>query len=158
MKVLRLGKDPMDTYSSPIEIKKTKLSRIFSMKPREIPEKPGRSLSVAWDSRIPLVPNFKNRYSYIVTFDGIGNIAGNHYHVKKEELFIPIEGRLKIMLEDRRTKEKEQITISAKEHKIIYIPTNIAHVVMADSNPAILLVIATYPDSKEDELKYNVSE
>jgi oxalate decarboxylase/phosphoglucose isomerase-like protein (cupin superfamily) len=148
------GYDPMDTYSVPIKVEKTKLSKIFHMKPRELPEKPGRSLSVFWDSRASFPNDFENEYSYTVTFTEVGNKAGNHYHHKKQELFSPIIGKVKIILEDPETKRKEEIIISADEHKIVFVPPKIAHVVIAESNPAILLVIATSAGTVEDEYPY----
>ena len=150
------GKDPMDVYSKPIGVTKTKLTKIFKMKAREIPEKPGRSLVITWDKRLPLVEGFENSYSYLVTFAGKGNLAGNHYHKEKTELFTPVIGDFTIILEDIETKEREEITISTKDHPVVYIPKGIAHTVVADSDIAVLLVTASYPGTEGDEFPYKL--
>lgn len=153
---LAFGKDPMDVYSKPIGITETKLSRMFQMQAREKPEKPGRSLSVVWDARIPLIGGFENKYSYLVSFTKKGNLAGNHYHRHKQELFIPVVDDFVIILEDVETKEREELTISTKDHSVIYIPTRIAHTVVADSDTAVLLVIASSPGTEGDEFAYKL--
>lgn len=77
------GSDPMDVYSKSPGLTNTKFGQIFKMQVRENPDKPGRSVAVVWDERISLIKDFQNRYSYLVTFSGIGKIAGNHYHKYK---------------------------------------------------------------------------
>lgn len=150
------GDDPIDIYSSPVEIQKTKLSKLFILQPRETKEKPGRKLSVVWDARKPLVPRFANNYSYYVTFKTKGNIAGNHYHKKKEELFYAVNGELTVFLEDGHTKMKEEIRLLSTKHQALFIPKNISHMVRADTDNAILLVIATASGVTSDEFKYKI--
>mgnify|MGYP001567053970 CR=1 FL=1 len=154
MNSISFGKDPDDIYSTPIGTRQTNLSKIFLMKPRENPEKPGRKLSVVWDSRVPLVEGFENNYTYTVEFANIESVAGNHYHKKKKELFYPVVGDFDVILEDIETKEKEQLTLSSKDHRVLLVNPPTAHVVIAKTHPAILLVTATYPNNKEDEFKY----
>lgn len=149
-----LGPDPMDIYSEPIEEIETKLAKIFEIKVRQSPDKPGRSLSVLWDIRSPLIPGFENNYDYLVTFDKKGERAGGHYHDVKQELFIPVVGQVRILLEDINTKEKEEITLNYKDHKILYVKPNIAHTVIADSDISSLLVIASFPNNLMDENPY----
>jgi len=156
-KLPKLGPDPMDIYSYPINQKKTKLATIFQIKPREIPEKPGRSLSVVWDKRLPLIEGFENNYDYIVTFKNKGEKAGNHYHNSKQELFTPVIGQVKVILEDINTKETEEIIMDSKNHQILYVPPNIAHTVVADSDVCALLVIASFPNNLADEEPYQLS-
>lgn len=156
-KFVKLGSDPMDIYSNPMKIIKTKLSQLFQMQVREAPEKPGRMLGVTWDSRIPLVKGFTNEYSYIVNFKLIGNAAGNHYHLKKQELLYPLIGSFKVILEDINTKEKEEFELNADLHQALYFPTKIAHVIIAQTNPAIFLITANYPASEEDEFPYELA-
>lgn len=157
MQISNLGSDPMDVYSCPVKEIKTKLSRLFQMKVRETPEKPGRALEVVWDNRIPLVKGFENKYSYIVNFKIVGNAAGNHYHLKKQELLFPLIGSFRVILEDIQTKEREEIELDSSQHQTIYFPTKIAHVVIAQTNPAIFLVTANYPANEEDEFPYKLA-
>ena len=69
-------------------------------------------------------------HSYIVT------IAQNchramHYHQMKEEWLALASGRIKIILEDINTKERQVKILeeNSKDYSIIYIPPKIAHVV-----------------------------
>ncbi len=156
MNAPRLSSDPMDIYSKPVNETKTKLSRLFQMKVRETLDKPGRALGVVWDSRTPLVKGFENNYSYIVNFKVVGNAAGNHYHHKKQELLYPLLGSFKVILEDIQTKEREEIELNADQHQAIYFPPKIAHVIVAQTNPAIFIVTANYPASEEDEFPYKL--
>lgn len=156
MRLPELGPDPMDVYSNPVSRVETKLATIFTIKPRESVDKPGRSLSVVWDRRNPFVKDFENNYDYVVTFEKKGEQAGNHFHHSKQELFTPIIGQIKVILEDVNTKEREEITINAKDHQILYVPTNIAHTVVADSDICALLVIATFPNNQADEESYQL--
>lgn len=156
MKLPKLGPDPMDIYSQPISQEKTKLAVIFTIKTRESIDKPGRSLSVVWDKRHPFIKGFENNYDYVVTFKGKGQKAGNHYHNSKQELFTPVVGQIKVILENIKTKEKEEIKLSSKDHKILYIPPNTAHTVVADSDVCVLLVIASFPNNLADEEHYQI--
>jgi dTDP-4-dehydrorhamnose 3,5-epimerase-like enzyme len=148
------GKDPMDQYSVPLESQETKLGHLFKLQPRQKPEKPGRTLKVLWDERSPLIEGFQNRYSYIVSFDSEGNTAGNHYHEKKQEIFIPLEGVLRVVLENIETKEREEVEISSSEHLAFFVPSRIAHAVTSKSESAILLVTASSAGTEEDEFPY----
>jgi len=152
----KFGSDPIDQYSKPVGETKTKLARVFTMSVREKPEKPGRSLAINWDQRSPLVEGFKNRYSYTVKLWIKGNLAGNHYHKRKKELFFPVVGDFIILLEDIDTKEDEEIKLCESEHQVIFIPTKVAHTVIAQSDNAVLLVVATYPGTEEDEFPYKL--
>jgi len=156
MKLPKLGPDPMDVYSSPVCNLKTKLATIFEIKPRQFPEKPGRSLSVVWDKRTPLIKGFENNYDYIVSFGKKGEKAGNHYHHSKPELFIPVVGKFKIILEDIKTKVREEIFLKNGDNQILYIPPEIAHVVIAESKICSLLILATFPNNQSDEEKYQL--
>jgi dTDP-4-dehydrorhamnose 3,5-epimerase-like enzyme len=156
MKLPKIGPDPMDIYSLSVSNTKTKLATIFEIKPREVPEKPGRSLSVVWDKRVPFIEGFENNYDYIVAFKKKGEKAGNHYHYSKQELFVPIVGKFKIILEDIKTKVREEIFIKNGDNQILYIPPKIAHVVIAESEICSLLVLATFPSNQSDEEKYQL--
>lgn len=142
--------------SSAFTISKTKLSKIFTMQVRENPDKPGRSISDIWDINKPLLKDFENNYSYIVTLREKGNIAGNHYHEKKQELIYPIAGTLTVALENIESKQKEEISFEAAKHQVVYFPTGIAHAIRAETKNAIFLVVATSAEAEEDVLCYKV--
>lgn len=150
--------DPMDTYSRPIRIKRSGLTKIFYMKPRCNPQKPGRALVVTHDDRCPLIKGFDLHYSYYVHFFKKGSIAGNHYHHKKEELFIPIKGSFTVLLEDIGTKKREKITIDSKNFPVMYIKKKVAHKVVSLKKDSVLLVMATYAGTVGDEYHYEIKK
>lgn len=142
--------------SSILAISKTKLSKIFTMQARESPEKPGRSIMDIWDIRKPLLKGFENNYSYFVTFREKGNIAGNHYHEKKQELIYPIMGTFTVVLENIESKEREGISLETAKHQVVYFPAKIAHAIRAETEKAIFLVVATSAETEEDVIAYKV--
>lgn len=131
------------------------LGKKYQIPPRNDPEKPGRTLTVIWDDLSPLKPKFKNKFSYQVLFEKRGNIAGNHIHKKKSEIFIPTKGSFRVFLFDPIAQTKESVTLKTGE--ALYVPARIAHVVIAKSKGAILTVIANHRNEGSDEFKYLIS-
>lgn len=152
MKPPKLGNDPTDFLSEPTSVIKTKLTQIFEIPIRRSAEKPGRELTVTWDERKPLIKDFSNRYSYVVNFTKRGNLAGNHYHHHKQELFTPLVGEAKIILENVDSKIREELQLHPGQ--VVYIPANTAHVVISESEVMLLYVSATYPNNEQDEFPY----
>lgn len=150
------GQNSMDTYSVPLEEHTTKLGKIFKMKERANPEKPGRTLSVMWDLRNPLIPDFVNRYSYLVRFAKPRGKAGNHYHQKKHELYFAVRGDFTVILENTTTKEREEITLREGDNQFLYVKPPIAHLVISKSEDGALLVMASAPEVTTDEYHYNI--
>lgn len=150
------GNDPLDEYSKPVSERSTKLAKIFTLKERAKPEKPGRAVSILWDERLPLVEGFTNRYSYIVRFTEKGGIAGNHYHKQKHELYFAVHGSFKVILEDIDTKVREEHTLSEGDNTFLYVRPRCAHAVISNSEKDVLLVIASSPERVSDEFAYPV--
>jgi dTDP-4-dehydrorhamnose 3,5-epimerase-like enzyme len=150
--------DPMDKFSRPYKKVDYKLGTMFYMEPRKNPDKPGRELIVAYDDRFPLLPDFELHYSYFVRFFKQGNLAGNHYHHKKRELFIPIQGDFTVILENIETKEQEKIALKQPDYSILYVNSKTAHVVLSDTDNSTLLVIATSPNNEADEYSYVINQ
>ena len=150
--------DPMDQFSKPREVQRTELASIFYMNVRNSPAKPGRSLLVTHDSRTPLIEGFTCRYSYAVRFDHAGDAAGGHFHRSKEELFVPMVGTFRILLEDPVSKKQEAHSVSALSPQILHIRTGVAHKVIALEPGAVLLVHATAPNLESDEFNYVLTE
>lgn len=147
--------DPNDIYSQPRSQKSTKLAQLITLNPRIKPEKPGRELVVAFDDRYPYIENFSNRYSYFVKFNSSNTFAGNHYHIKKEELFIPVLGDFEVKLE--KNDKKENIFLSAKRNECLYIMPKVAHKVISKESGNILLVVASSANTKDDEFEYIIN-
>ncbi len=137
--------------SIPTKEKVTKLSKIFYFKPRKKPGKLGRELVVAYDERFPFVRNFKNRYTYYVKFNKKNDFAGNHYHLEKEEIYIPIRGDFFVILKMGNT--QETIQLSSKKYMALKISVGVSHKVTSKGKGNILLVLANNHDSEEDNIE-----
>ncbi len=150
--------DPMDQFSIPIKDQETKLGHLFFLEPRNHPDKPGRSLRVIFDNRLPLVEGFVPNYAYTVTLKKSGSLAGNHYHRANAELHYPLTGTFEIHLEDPTTKEGEIFRLNSANHTVLLIKAGIAHKVISKSENSQLLVIATNPHINSDEYHYDLGE
>lgn len=111
---------------------------------------------VAFDERFPVVDGFDLKYLYVVNFFQANNWAGNHYHKKKEEIFLPLRGDFLIKLKSVESGICEEVKISASEHHALYIDTKVAHKVMSLGDNGCLLVAATSPNSDGDEFQFEL--
>ena len=74
------------------------------------------------------------------------------------EIFFGISGRMTVLLEHRKTKERETFTLDGEEHTALYIPAGLAHAVRAESADAVLLVTSSAPDiTGTDEFQYQMT-
>ena len=147
---------PIEEYSKPTKVEQRKLCTLYYLKVRSKPIKPERELFIAYDECHPQVDGFKVRYVYVVRFFEKGNEAGNHYHVKKDEIMIPINGNMSICLEDILTKETETIAISSAKPIAVRVKPKIAHKVVSKKQGDTLLVLSSTPSADEDEFEYKV--
>lgn len=145
-------KEFIDQFSIPNKVIKTKLTRLFELKIKNVKEKPGRSLTVLYDKRNPLREKFKLNYSYIVDIEK-EKFAGGHYHKIKKEFFFPINGEFLVYLCDVKTKRWEKIIL--KRPYLLYIPSFVAHKVYSQKG-GTLLVLASYFESEKDEFKFEI--
>lgn len=95
---------------------------------------------------------------YFVTFSKKGIVRGNHYHKKWHEWFGIIEGKVKVVVEDVRTKKRKQITLSAKKDRYVRIETGpyIAHAIVSLSKNASLLSYADTEWNTKDTHHYKL--
>jgi len=142
--------DSLDQYSLPVKSELTKLSTIYWLNSRD--SKKGRRFTPVYDQRFPL--KFRMEYGYISKFLEKNNASGNHYHLVKQEILIPLQGEFEIRLEDIKTKDKEMIKLNSEENKAIYIKTGISHKIVSKDTTGILLVLASAPSSLQDEFEY----
>jgi quercetin dioxygenase-like cupin family protein len=143
--------------SRPLKMIKCRFGTLFFLRPRRNPQKPGRVLVVAFDERLPLVKRFKCYYVYYVHFLKQGNIAGNHYHRKKNEIFVPVSGNFKVDLERVRPYSIRE-HIGLHPYQALHIPHGIAHRVEAVNDNAVLVVLATSPNDEDDEFHFSIHE
>lgn len=89
-----------------------------------------------------------------------GASVGNHYHEQREEWLIPLKGNGKIILENILNKERKTIPLNeGKDYARVIIPQYFAHVVLNNSNSALLIMeYSTKPfdQNKEDKILYEV--
>ncbi len=104
--------------------------------------------------------NAKKKFGqiYFVTFSKKGVVRGNHYHKKWHEWFGIVEGKVKVVIEDVRTKKRKQITLSAEKDKYVRIETGpyIAHAIKSLTNKAVLLSYADTSWNKNDTHHYQL--
>lgn len=81
---------------------------------------------------------------YFVTFNKKGVVRGNHYHKKWHEWFGVVTGRVKVVLEDVRTGERDELVLSAAKDRYVRLETGpyIAHAIISLTNTASLLSYA----------------
>ncbi|MEI7579798.1 MAG: WxcM-like domain-containing protein [bacterium] len=142
----------LDYFSKPISKEPTKLAMIFTLNPRD--SKKGRLFIPIFDQRFPLV--FDVKYAYISKFLELNNISGNHYHLIKQEILIPLNGKYEITLEQVETKVQETILMNSDNNQAIYIPVKISHKVKSLESSGVMLVLASNPSSEQDEIEYNL--
>lgn len=86
-----------------------------------------------------------------------GQAKGGHYHPKAVEWFTIIEGCAVLKLEDVETHERKEIEMSLKNTITVFIPNNVAHTVVNNSNKDFILL--AYTDKfydPTDTIEYNI--
>ena len=144
----------MDEYSQPLKIGKRELFILYYLRPRR--KMAGRELIVANDKRFPFHPGFENQYTYVVKFFQKGNCAGNHYHLHKEEIMLPLDGKFEIQVEDTKTKKQDRFLIDSKDNVAFRVACGISHAVRSLDNTGILLVTSTTPSQESDDFYYPI--
>ena len=72
-----------------------------------------------------------------------GQAKGGHYHPEAVEWFTVIQGRAILKLEDIYTHECRDILMSLDDAITVFIPNNVAHVVVNDSDEDFILLAYT---------------
>ena len=72
-----------------------------------------------------------------------GQSKGGHYHPKAVEWFTIIEGSAILKLEDINTHERKDIEMSLEKAITVFIPNNVAHVVVNNSDKDFILLAYT---------------
>lgn len=124
--------------SQPSRVVSSELATIFYMPIRQNPEKPGRTLEVAYDAISPLIESFRPNYIELVRFEKPGIAAGNHFHSQRSELMIAVTGELQVALEDVQTQAQQIVELGDGEYAILYVRAGVAHAVTALSTDATL--------------------
>lgn len=86
-----------------------------------------------------------------------GQAKGGHYHPEAVEWFTIIEGNAILKLEDMETHERKDIEMSLEKAITVFIPNNVAHIVVNNSDKDFILLAYTDKlyDSK-DTIAYSI--
>lgn len=83
-----------------------------------------------------------------------GQSKGGHYHPEAVEWFTVIQGSAVLKLEDMETHERKDIEMSLDKAITVFIPNNVAHIVVNNSNSDFILL--AYTDKLYDPNILNV--
>ena len=72
-----------------------------------------------------------------------GQAKGGHYHPEAVEWFTVIEGSVILKLEDIETHERKDIEMSLEKAITVFIPNNVAHIVVNNSEKDFILLAYT---------------
>lgn len=86
-----------------------------------------------------------------------GQGKGGHYHPEAKEWFTVIKGSATLKLEDIETHERRDIEMSLEKTITVFIPNNVAHFVMNNSdNDFILLAYTDKLYDSADTIAYTI--
>lgn len=86
-----------------------------------------------------------------------GQVKGGHYHPEAVEWFTIIEGSAILKLEDVETHERKDIEMSLEKAITVYIPNQVAHVVVnSGENDFILLAYTDKLYDPADTIAYKI--
>lgn len=72
-----------------------------------------------------------------------GQTKGGHYHPEAVEWFTIVQGSAILKLEDMKTHERRDIPMSLDKAITVFIPNQVAHVVVNDSHEDFILLAYT---------------
>lgn len=84
---------------------------------------------------------------YLVTFEKKKAVRGNHFHKTKKEWFVAVKGKLKVILENVKTKERVEFILDgdSDDYERVYVDKNIAHAFKSLSDEAIMINYCNKP-------------
>ena len=88
-----------------------------------------------------------------------GQAKGGHYHPEAVEWFTVIQGSAVLKLEDMETHERRDIEMSLEKAITVFIPNNVAHVVVNSSDDDFILL--AYTDKlydPKDTIAYKINK
>ena len=93
---------------------------------------------------------------FYITFAKKGTVRANHYHKNWREWFVVVSGRIKVELEDIKTKKRLTKIIDTNSNLIerLEIGPNVAHAFKAETSNACLLNYSNLPWKKKDVIPY----
>lgn len=88
-----------------------------------------------------------------------GHVRGNHYHLKKREVFTLMAGKARVILEDINSKERREVILDPTEDKVIKVEfgPGIAHAIESLGDQDAVIVSYNdiqYDENKTDDIRY----
>jgi len=95
---------------------------------------------------------------YFITFSDVGIIRGNHYHKFWREWFGIVHGKVEVVLEEVRTKQRETLTLDASKEGYLRLETGpyVAHAFRSLTPTAALLNYANTKWNDQDTFPYTL--
>jgi UDP-2-acetamido-2,6-beta-L-arabino-hexul-4-ose reductase len=97
---------------------------------------------------------------YFVTFEKPHVVRGNHFHKTKDEWFVVIAGKIKLIAEDIKTKKRIERILDGDndEYERVFIGKNTAHSFQNISDIAMMLDYAdkSYHNKAPDTIPYKL--
>ena len=95
---------------------------------------------------------------YFVTFNKNGIVRANHYHKEWHEWFGIVAGRLQVVLEDVKTKERKEFILDAKKdfYVRLEVAPGIAHAFKSLTKNAALVNYADSEWYSKDSIPYKL--
>lgn len=94
-----------------------------------------------------------------VTMGNKGQSKGGHYHPLAVEWFTLIQGDAVLKLEDIKTHERLDIDMSLDKAITVFIPNNVAHIVVnKGENPFVLLAYTDKLYDPRDTIPYDIKK
>lgn len=78
-----------------------------------------------------------------LTMGKFGQTRGGHYHPEAVEWFTIVQGSVVLKLEDVNTHERRDIEMSLEKANTVFIPNNVAHLVVNNSDKDFILLAYT---------------
>lgn len=92
-----------------------------------------------------------------LTMGKSGHAKGGHYHPEAVEWFTIIQGSAILKLEDIETHEQKEIEMSLEKAITVFIPNNVAHVVVNNNTKDfILLAYTNKPYDPNDTIAFTI--
>lgn len=114
--------------------------------------------SLAENSRPDIFEQMKH---FFVSKSKTAVIRGNHYHQRKSEWFLVIQGEALVCLEDIKTKERQERCVSARDNLLFKTEPWQAHAIknIGDEEMVLLaLVNEVFNQEDKDTYPYNLVE
>jgi len=89
---------------------------------------------------------------YFVTFEKKHAVRGNHFHKHKDEWFVAVSGKLKVIFEDIKTKERKEFVLhgDTDEYVRVFVGRNVAHAFISLTKKAEMINYASKPYYKSN--------